>query len=205
MNYLGIVLAWLFKKVKWILLLTSSLLSRSSGKVYGNNKTIIFASLLILLLGIFVSCYITLIVAVCKNRFGSITAIITSGVILLLWGHYGARQISRNKNLGGRRIRVTLYMLSTYILLVITFAGIFWALRSFSCYIVRSSGNNIINTFFEYVYFSLVTASTLGYGEILPQGKAICVVVLVEVMLFWVWVVINSINPEGLAGPCKET
>lgn len=44
--------------------------------------------------------------------------------------------------------------------------------------------------FFDFLYFSLVTATTLGYGDIVPVTPAARVVVCIEVLLGIGWITV---------------
>lgn len=65
----------------------------------------------------------------------------------------------------------------SYLLLVFVFGIAFFFTKSLNYYGNPLSSNI---SFFDYMYFSLVTFSTIGYGEIIPTGMVGKLIVLIE-------------------------
>jgi len=77
-----------------------------------------------------------------------------------------------------KRIRNTLIRgIAGYLVMVIFFGIFFYLFDSLS---VNSTQSGKQLHFFDYLYFSLVTFSTIGYGEIIPTGTAGKVIIVIE-------------------------
>jgi len=90
------------------------------------------------------------------------------------------RKFSRQfiRYINNQRIRNTLIRgIAFYLIIVIVF-GIFYYLTDS----LSVNSNNPIKklSFFDYMYFSLVTFSTIGYGEIIPLGSAGKIIIVIE-------------------------
>jgi hypothetical protein len=76
------------------------------------------------------------------------------------------------------RIRNTLIRgIAFYLILVFVFGICFYLLDSLA---TNSTNPNAQLGFFDYLYFSLVTFSTIGYGEIIPTGSAGKIIIVIE-------------------------
>jgi len=64
-----------------------------------------------------------------------------------------------------------------YLLLVLFFGVIFYITNSLA---INTNGSKNHLYFFDYLYFSLVTFSTIGYGEIIPSGGTGKIIVFIE-------------------------
>jgi hypothetical protein len=77
-----------------------------------------------------------------------------------------------------KRIRNTLINgIAVYLCLVLIFGTIFYL---FDCLSANTNDPTNQLSFFDYVYFSLVTFSTIGYGEIIPTGSTGKIIIVVE-------------------------
>ena len=77
-----------------------------------------------------------------------------------------------------KRIRNTLIRgIAGYLVIVFVFGIFFFLFDSLSTNI-NDPGKQL--SFFDYLYFSLVTFSTIGYGEIIPTGAAGKVIIVIE-------------------------
>lgn len=87
-----------------------------------------------------------------------------------------ARQFMRYYN--NTRIRNTLIRgIAGYLILVTVFGTVFYLFKSLS---PNSNNANEHLNFFDYLYFSLVTFSTIGYGEIIPVGASGKIIIMIE-------------------------
>ena len=77
-----------------------------------------------------------------------------------------------------RRIRNTVIRGVAGYLIMVMFFGIFFFL--FDSLSVNSTDPGKELSFFDYFYFSLVTFSTIGYGEIIPTGPAGKIIIMLE-------------------------
>lgn len=76
------------------------------------------------------------------------------------------------------RIRNTLIIgIACYLVLVLIFGVLFYLSDS-----LTANTNDLLKQlgFFDYLYFSLVTFSTIGYGEIIPTGAAGKIIIVIE-------------------------
>ena len=64
-----------------------------------------------------------------------------------------------------------------YLIIVLIFGTIFYLFNSLSANINDASKQL---SYFDYLYFSLVTFSTIGYGEIIPVGTAGKIIIMIE-------------------------
>ena len=64
-----------------------------------------------------------------------------------------------------------------YLVIVLIFGTIFYLFKSLSANINDASKPL---SYFDYLYFSLVTFSTIGYGEIIPVGTAGKIIIMIE-------------------------
>lgn len=89
---------------------------------------------------------------------------------------------------------LALYMVFTYMLLVSLFGGLFVASEKLDGSIVDSHNpSRKIVAPFEHLYFSVVTGSTLGYGDLCPMGISRFFACL-EVVLFWILVLAGTLK-----------
>jgi hypothetical protein len=87
-----------------------------------------------------------------------------------------ASQFMRYYN--NKRIRNTLIRgIAGYLVIVFIFGIFFYLFKSLS---TNSTSPNKELSFFDYLYFSLVTFSTIGYGEIIPTGSAGKIIIVIE-------------------------
>lgn len=76
------------------------------------------------------------------------------------------------------RIRNTVIRgIAAYLIIVLIFGIIFYIFDSLSVNI-NDPGKKL--SFFDYLYFSLVTFSTIGYGEIIPTGLSGKIIIVIE-------------------------
>ena len=77
-----------------------------------------------------------------------------------------------------KRIQNTLVSgIAGYLVMVLVFGIIFYLFNSLSAN-TNNAGKQL--SFFDYLYFSLVTFSTIGYGEIIPTGLSGKVIIAIE-------------------------
>ncbi len=77
-----------------------------------------------------------------------------------------------------KRIQNTLVSgIAGYLVMVLVFGIIFYLFNSLSAN-TNNPGKQL--SFFDYLYFSLVTFSTIGYGEIIPTGLSGKVIIAIE-------------------------
>ncbi len=87
-----------------------------------------------------------------------------------------ARQFLRYYN--NKRIRNTLLRgIAIYLVIVFIFGTIFYLFDSLT---LNTNNPNKQLSFFDFLYFSLVTFSTIGYGEIIPTGSAGKIIIVIE-------------------------
>lgn len=76
------------------------------------------------------------------------------------------------------RIRNTVIRgIAAYLIIVLIFGIVFYIFDSLSVNI-NDPGKKL--SFFDYLYFSLVTFSTIGYGEIIPTGLSGKIIIVIE-------------------------
>ena len=101
-----------------------------------------------------------------------------------------------------RSTHLGIYMVCTYLIIVLMFSAIYFASTKISGSIIDTSyisivtggrTDKVINHPCDYIYFSAVSGSTLGYGDLLPIGLP-RYVVCIEVIMFWFLVIIASIK-----------
>jgi voltage-gated potassium channel len=84
-----------------------------------------------------------------------------------------------------RRLFVPAYAFFTfYSLLVIIFAALYRVIDRYSMaahFVIDGQGRDI--TFSESLYFSIISMSTVGYGDVLPASDIVRVVVAIQIML----------------------
>lgn len=91
-------------------------------------------------------------------------------------------------------LALSLYMVFTYMLLVSMFAGLFVASEKLDgCIVYGHNPPKKIVAPFEHLYFSVVTGSTLGYGDLRPMGISRFFACL-EVVLFWILVLAGTLK-----------
>ena len=89
---------------------------------------------------------------------------------------------------------LTLYMVFTYLLLASQFGGLFVASERLGGSIVYSNNTTkVAKAPFEHLYFSFVTGSTLGYGDLCPLRLSRLLACL-EVLMFWILVVAGTLK-----------
>ena len=76
------------------------------------------------------------------------------------------------------RIRNTLIRgIAAYLVIVLFFGVLFYLFDSLS---LNTSNTDNQLSFFDHLYFSLVTFSTIGYGEIIPKGATGKIIIVIE-------------------------
>lgn len=78
-------------------------------------------------------------------------------------------------------------MSAGFLMLVLFFAISYSAANNFHGAIIASNCDNQATNFFTLFYFSMVTGSTVGYGDFTPEGSA-RIVAFIQMFLFWVLV-----------------
>lgn len=124
-----------------------------------------------------------------------VVVLVLSAIIIILWGVLSPGKFLKKAQGGvGAWGRSIVYLISTYGLLVFVFCCVFMVADVFGGRIVQYSNNPtpVDPTWENYAYFSVVTASTLGYGDMVSEGAAQFFVAL-EIMCFWLFVVLGSI------------
>jgi len=76
-----------------------------------------------------------------------------------------------------------IYGILIWVALILIFTVLFYAVPGGGNHLVKSDGSQDIN-FFDYLYFSVVTATTTGYGDIVPVGFS-RVLAILEIILGW--------------------
>lgn len=82
------------------------------------------------------------------------------------------------------------------------FVGFIIIIASFAMYIFEANSNPQITSFFDAVYWSFVTVSTVGYGDIVPKTKegmitAIALILLgVAVLAFLTSIIVSAFNEK---------
>jgi inward rectifier potassium channel len=91
-----------------------------------------------------------------------------------------SREFSKQfiRHFNNKRIRITLIRGIAFYLVIVVIFGIFYFLSES----LSTNTNNPTKQlgFFDYLYFSLVTFSTIGYGEIIPVGVTGKVIIAIE-------------------------
>jgi len=86
------------------------------------------------------------------------------------------RKVARYIN--DSRIRNTVIRgVAGYLIIVLLFGILFYVFNSLSA---NTNDSNANLSFFDYLYFSLVTFSTIGYGEIIPSGITGKIIIMIE-------------------------
>lgn len=69
-----------------------------------------------------------------------------------------------------------------YIFVFISFGFIYWRVSIISpdYFVLREDMKKITPDLFDFIYFSVVTITTLGYGDILPNSKLIRLFIMIE-------------------------
>ena len=82
--------------------------------------------------------------------------------------------------------KLLLKIISIQIFIIILFSLIYYFIGNDN-FILNYSNNNIINkfNFFDYLYFSVVTSSTTGYGDIIPSTKLARILVTTQILLVY--------------------
>lgn len=102
--------------------------------------------------------------------------------------------IVRKSYKDSRILALVLYMVFTYMLLVSLFGALFVASEKLEGKIIDSSNPlRNLSAPYEYLYFSVVTGSTLGYGNLYPMGTSRFFACL-EVISFWILVIIGTLK-----------
>lgn len=128
-----------------------------------------------------------------SNIIWSVIILLAAPCAVLFWVTRTGPSFRRKADKPPTAFFVGLYMISTYILLVMIFACAFLAAERFEGKIVCTSNRVPIDReqFRDYVYFSVVSGSTLGYGELTPLGLT-RLFVGIEVIMFWLFIVVAS-------------
>ena len=81
---------------------------------------------------------------------------------------------------------ILLKIISIQIFIIILFSLIYYFIGNDN-FILNYSNNNINNKFnyFDYLYFSVVTSSTTGYGDIIPSTKLARILVTTQILLVY--------------------
>jgi len=72
-------------------------------------------------------------------------------------------------------------MLFVLLNILVSIIYMFFPNKEFNGIKIRET--NIINKWFERFYFSVVTSTTLGYGDIIPNSTIIKVIVILQVLI----------------------
>lgn len=88
---------------------------------------------------------------------------------------------------------VSFYVLSTFLLLAVLFAFAYLAANKLGGGTSNPTTEGSLATFWEYLRFSVLTASTLGQNNVETKGIS-CIVECVEVVEFWLFVVILGVR-----------
>jgi len=130
----------------------------------------------------------------------SLFILLAAPCTVLLWVSRTGPRFRRSFKEAPPALLVGLYMVSTYVLLVMVFACAFIAAETFGGRIVCTSNGVPIDRkqIWDYFYFSVVSGSTLGYGELTPQGWTRLFVGL-QVIMFWLFIVVASIKMSVLS------
>jgi voltage-gated potassium channel len=84
----------------------------------------------------------------------------------------------------GRLFRPAFAFFTLYSFIVIMFVVIFRIMDRLAAEpIFLIKGARAAISFFDSLYFSLITMSTVGYGDIIPAGEALRVVAAIEIIL----------------------
>ena len=70
------------------------------------------------------------------------------------------------------------------LLIVLSFANIYFILDK-----INPNSFSIPLNLVDSIYFSVITAFTIGYGDILPVNKTIKLIVILEVIIFYIYTV----------------
>ena len=149
-------------------------------------------------IGVLVTMYVIVFLLMLVALYVPYRAILAIAVILCValvfyWSVNWYRILLREYK-DSRIIALTLYMVFTYLLLVSQFAGLFVASEKLGGEIVYSSdAKKGADAPFEHIYFSFVTGSTLGYGDLCPLGLSRGLACL-EVLMFWILVLAGTLK-----------
>ena len=95
-----------------------------------------------------------------------LTVVIHYEALRLLWGHLEALQLPFRI-----RLRMAVVMLAIFVIhiaeMVLFAAGMYVATHVFG---IGSLSGEVVGTFRDFLYFSVVSYTTLGLGDIFPQG-----------------------------------
>lgn len=99
-----------------------------------------------------------------------------------------------------------LFILANMILAICSFAADFWNSYSINpqSFVGISANFNTYETIFEFVYFSTLTFSFFGYGEIMPQIVATKLLVMMEVSLAFLNMIFVLADFVGLKESLKK-
>lgn len=105
-------------------------------------------------------------------------------VLVNLWlflFRQGATSITRCEN--EDNIRLLILLIIQYLTIIICFAGLFYYYAENHDVLHFSSNIKSCKSFFSYLYFSLVTITTLGFGDITPIKDLGFLLVSVEIVI----------------------
>jgi hypothetical protein len=85
-----------------------------------------------------------------------------------------------------KKYRITKFLSGISLITYLSFVLFFYVLSVFLCayiyfqnsFLQYSSNQNVVNVFYDCLYFSVITQTTIGYGDILPTGLGRLVVSL---------------------------
>lgn len=82
-----------------------------------------------------------------------------------------------------------MHMISTYVInVIIVFAFLYFCIYTFNT--ASFSGISVANsqytTYFDFIYFSFITFATIGYGDIYPVSQLAKLIVIVQIILFYI-------------------
>jgi hypothetical protein len=90
------------------------------------------------------------------------------------------------------RLRATLHLVFAYALVACAFALTYLGACQLGGLIVHHVSQEPLSGFGDFFYFSVVTGSTLGYGDLLPMNRFTRSLVCLQVIEVWVFLVVGG-------------
>jgi hypothetical protein len=116
----------------------------------------------------------------------------------MVWVFFWTRQLRVARAQWGG-VFAFVFLAASYVALGALFAVGYAAARGFDGQIVEGASLRCVECFLDRLYFSVVTASTLGYGDLRPTGVARALACS-EVILFWLFFAVGILLINAAVG-----